>query len=523
MNTPLYDSLAESFRLDFYMPDTGLTTPPVVTAAADNSLLSIMQSDTPPQSVFLEVDQDLSRLHQALLVIRKKAIPILHVSDEAVIPALIQYTDENNLGDVTFCVPYEKRTFLPVLRQALPLSRGMLDVRKSGLPDDAADIAADCQRAEATMVLVKGVLPRETILRLQKRFVQVWTETEELIPAVLSGACGILTQNPEKLYTILGQFPSGSVVRPTLLYAHKCLHGSGEFPENSIPGAKAAGLRGYDACEIDICFTSDDVLVVQHDQDSKNLFTENYQIIKTPWNQLQKLRRKAFPDHGFDRFDELMVAMKEYPETPVLIEIKTPAATYGVEKAVRQMRTILADERAQKNCTCIMGAMPPYLSYVHKHLPALPLAHCTWIREETPTADLDENNLRIYRFAEATKGANAGYNPYHVQCREDFARAAHLRGITVFVWTWAFKPWEEECKPITECYLSGFDGITSDWVHHYGNLPVDLDAIASEKILRSGEHIPCECKTLSIGDSILYYCDCTLPTGAVYHFFAQQS
>lgn len=120
------------------------------------------------------------------------------------------------------------------------------------------------------------------------------------------------------------------------------------------------------------------------------------------------------------------------------------------------MRTILAVDRAQKNCTCIMGEMPPYLSYVHKHLPALPLAHCTWIREETPTADLDENNLRIYRFAEATKGANAGYTPYHVQCRRDFARAAHLRGITVFVWTWAFKPWEEECKPI--CYMSGLMG-----------------------------------------------------------------
>ena len=523
MNTPLYASLADSFRLNFYMPDSGLTTPPVVTAIAGENLPALMQSDTPLQSVFLEADQDLGRLHQTMLAIRKKAIPIVHVSNESVVPALIQYADENNLGDVTFCVPYEKRRLLPVLRQALPLSRGMLDIRKKGLPDDAADMAADCQLAEATMVLVKGVLPRETILRLQKRFVQVWTETEDLIPAILSGTCGILTRNPEKLYEVLEQFPSGSVVRPTLLYAHKCLHGSGEFPENTIPGAQAAGLRGYDACEIDICFTSDDVLVVHHDHDSKNLFTENCQIIKTPWNQLQKLRRKAFPDHGFDRFDELMVAMKEYPETPVLIEIKTPAATYGVEKAVRQMRSILADERAQKNCTCIMGEMPPYLSYVHKHLPTLPLAHCTWIREETPTSDLDENNLRIYRFAEATKGANAGYNPYHVQCRSDFARAAHLRGITVFVWTWAFKPWEEECKPITECYMAGFDGITSDWVHCYGDLPVDLEAADSMQVLRTGERVPCEVKTLAIGETILHYCDCTLPTGDVYHFFAQKS
>ena len=522
MNTPLYASLADSFRIHFHMPRSGITTPPVATAFADARLECRMQCDMPPQSVFVEVDTDLDRLHQTLLLIRKKAVPILLVADEAVVPALIQYADENNLGDVTFCVPYEKRALLPTLRNALPLSRGMLDCRKSGLPVNPADISADCQLAEATMALVKGVLPRETILRLQKRFVQVWTETEELIPAVLSGTCGILTNQPEQLYAALEQFPSGSVVRPTLLYAHKCLHGSGEFPENSIPGALAAGDRGYDACEIDICFTSDDVLVVQHDHDSKNLFTENCRIIQTPWKDLQKLRRKAFPDHGFDRFDELMAAMKDYPETPVLIEIKTPASTYGVEKAVAQMREILADSRSQKNATCIMGVMPPYLSYVHKHLPTLPLAHCTWIREETPTGDMDENNLRIYRFAEETKGANAGYNPYHVQCRGDFARAAHLRGITVFVWTWAFKPWEEEREPITECYMAGFDGITSDWVHCYGDLPVDLDADAGEKILRTGERVPCDLKTLTIGNDILHYCDCMLPTGEIYHFFAQK-
>ena len=319
----------------------------------------MMQSATPPQSVFLDVDADAEKLHRSLLLIRHKAIPILRVADESAVQDLIQYADANNLGDVTFCVPYEKRALLPVLRHALPLSRGMLDCRESGLPANPADVSGECQCSEATMLLVKGGLSRNAVLSLQKRFMQIWIETEELIPAILSGACGILTQQPEKLYDILEQFPSGSVVRPTLLYAHKSLHGSGEFPENSIPGAVAAGLRGYDACEIDICFTSDDVLVVHHDQDSKNLFAENCRIVQTAWADLKKLRRKAFPDHGFTRFDELMYAMSDHPETPVLIEIKTPAATYGVEKAVQQMKHILADPRSQKNCTCIMGACRP--------------------------------------------------------------------------------------------------------------------------------------------------------------------
>lgn len=521
MNTPLYTSLADSFRLDFYMPVTGLTTPPVVTAANDEHLDRMMDSSRPPQSVFIEAD-DVSALQQAMKLIRKKALPILWVTDETAVQPVIQYADENHLGDVTFCVPYEKRAILPVLRAALPLSRGMLDCRESGLPAEPADISADCQLSEATMLLVKETPSRAVILSLQKRFVQVWIETEELIDAVLSGTCGILTKQPEKLYAILEQFPAASVVRPTLLYAHKCLHGSGEFPENSIPGAVAAGACGYDACEIDICFTSDDVLVVQHDQDSKNLFNENCRIVETSWEKLRSLRRKAFPDHGFDRFDELMIAMKDYPETPVMIEIKTPAATFGVESAVSQMREILADSRSQKNCTCIMGIMPPYLSYVHKHLPALPLAHCVWKREETPTDDQDENNLRVYRFAEETKGANAGYNPYHVQCRSGFARAAHLRGVTVFVWTWAFKPWEEDRESITECYMAGFDGITSDWIHCYGDLPVDLDADGGVKVLRNGERIPCKVKKLTVEGKILHYCDCELPTGEIYHFFAQK-
>lgn len=37
MNTPLYASLAESFRLRFYLPECGLTTPPVVTAAVNHA------------------------------------------------------------------------------------------------------------------------------------------------------------------------------------------------------------------------------------------------------------------------------------------------------------------------------------------------------------------------------------------------------------------------------------------------------------------------------------------------------
>jgi hypothetical protein len=91
-----------------------------------------------------------------------------------------------------------------------------------------------------------------------------------------------------------------------------------------------------------------------------------------------------------------------------------------------------------------------------------------------PTNDPDAVNLLIYRFAEEAKGANAGFNPDHASINAAFARAAHLRGITVFPWGWAFKPWAVECAPLCAAFAAGYDGITTDWVTKFADYPIDL-------------------------------------------------
>lgn len=531
MSTPLYTSFADSFRLNFYRPATGLINPPVATYATDTDYHTILNSDTPPQSVFVHIGADLlayshhnkylGPLTDIFQTLRGRAIPIIHISDEAAIEPFAKWADENCLGDVTLCVPYEQRSLLKKLRILQPLSRGMLDCRGISLPEYPAAIAGDCQCSDATMILVSDILSRKTIKDLQKRFVQVWTETEDLASAICSGTCGIITKQPASLYDLYAKFPANSITRPVPLYAHKCYHVTEEYPENSTSGAVAAARLGYDADEIDIKLTKDKVLTVHHDYNTKNLFTEDLPVPDSNWADLQKLRRKLFPDYGLDRFDDLMTAMADYPNTPVLIEIKTPAQTHGVEEAVRQMKEILARPDVQQNCTCIMGEMPPYLSYVHAHLPHLPLSHCVGYMDEAPTADMDVNNLRVYRFAEDTKGANAGYNPYHIQCGADFVWACHLRGITVFPWTWAFKPWETDGESICQSFISGFDGLTSDWISKLGDQPIDLVATGpdtAELLYRNGDRKPCKnLQWLHLdANTALPMCECTLPNNVVY-------
>ncbi len=481
MSRPVYRSYAESFRLNIYLPDSGLIAPPTAACRADAGLRAAMEDSRPPQAVLMEVCEGLQvpgagTLGDCMRMIRGRAVPIIRFEDAGTGEEIVRFAQENNLGDVTLCVPYDNRKLLAEIRRRLPLSRGMLDLRGQAVPEFDG-LIAECHSSEATMLMMRGAADRALLRRLQKRFIQAWLEDDGNLAGTASvGACGVLTQEIDKLYDLIGRYPEGSVLRPAPLYAHKTWHVTGEYPENSIRGCAAAGRMGFDAAEIDVQLTKDDVMVVQHDRDTRKLFDENHVVWQTGWDVLRKLRRKAFMEDGLDRMDDLMRRMKEYPETPVLIEIKTPPDTFGVEEMVRQLKELLPDETVQKSCTCIMGVMPPYLSYVHEQIPYLPAAHCTCVKGEEATDSIDENNLRIYRFAQETKGANAGFNPYHPMIGRTFARLAHARGLTVFPWTWAFRPWEEEKEAITESFLQGHDGLTSDWVGKFINVPVDVRA-----------------------------------------------
>ena len=500
MTKPICRSLADSFRINFCLPDSPLIAPPAVTMAADPHLASVMQSDTPPQAVLMDVVRDLTvlapdgqsagTLEDCLRALNKRAYPILRFTTAEAGAAIAACLDRNCIGDATLCVPYELRALLPAVRTALPLSRGMLDCRNAELPSDLLDLSGECQAHEATMLMLDTVPPRAEIRRLQKRFVQVWIDADPA-DALLSGACGVLTRDSAGLYALMRRFPDRSTVRPTPLYAHKGLHVTGEFPENSTKAAVGAGIHGYDAAEIDVALTADDVAIVQHDPTTGNLFDGDKTVAQSSFAELSALRRKDFPDDGLDRFDDLMTAMSAHPETPVLIEIKTPADSFGTEELVRQMGDLLARPDVQRHCTCIMGVRPPYLSYVHRHLPRLPLAHCTGAPNPAPE-DIDTANRMLYLFAEETKGANAGFNPYHPAINALFARLAHLRGVTVFPWSWAFKPWETELEPLCEAFASGYDGLTSDWVTEFAGLPAVFPAGQTVRpqgrlVLRTGD------------------------------------
>ena len=142
-----------------------------------------------------------------------------------------------------------------------------------------------------------------------------------------------------------------------------------------------------------------------------------------------------------------MSGMKDFPDTPVLIEFKPNAVYNRVEEMVAQTGEILSRPTSQQNCIGIMGMLTPGLGYVHAQLPALPLSHCESVRELTPPQSRAEAEDRLYRLAFLTAGWAAGYNPEDTMVNRTFYEYARMRGLTLFPWSrsWTLAPsvWEK--------------------------------------------------------------------------------
>ncbi len=515
--TPLYPSLEDSFALDFYLPDSPLIGAPAVVAYADSRLAERMASATPPQVVFVDFDGDVASLHAVLRTIAGRAYPIVRFTTPALGDAVADFALSNNLGDLTLCVPYDLRSILPPIRERLPLSRGMLDLRGVTLPENHLDLACDAQESDATMVLVDTVPTRKHIRDLQKRFLQVFVDGHDT-DALLSGACGIITADPCGLYGLIADLPERSTVRPTPLFAHKALHKNGVLPENSVAAAIAAGREGYDACEVDALLTRDGEAVLLHNQTTGTLFDKNLKIDETDWSELSQLRRKAHPEHGLDRVETLYTEMAKYPDTPILFENKALAANGGVEAMATYLEKLFERPDVQRNGIGLLAGSwtTDHMAYFHRHLSRMAFAYCTGVKEPV-TYTVAEANAKLCYLAGRTVGGNAAWNPSWQEVTPLLARLAHLRGITVFTWSWAFEPWESEREPLTAAFASGYDGLTSDWVEPFADCPTDITAKGRGRALlhlRTGETVEVDAAEIALPDG--RYCvgyAHTLPDG----------
>lgn len=489
---PLYLSFRESFSKDFYLPQCGVVGAPVVIMPVENAeALEQLCSECPPQNAVFFLDEKLNvtdptgrpltSLYRALQLCTR-TLPILRISSRSTPAALAAFLNENRVADAILCASYADRALLTEAYRAMPVLRCMMDCRGVALPEDISELPGVLVSHGAVMVILdEDVCTRRAVHALQQRFIHVvCPDTQGIAEAAAKGVNGILTSQPSECYRLLERFPQNSFLRSHNLYAHKGFQNNGQFSENSVTGVRAAGEYGFDGAEIDVKLTDDLVPIVMHNLNTKGLFDCEEKVIEqTPYRELVPLRRIGFPNEGVDKFEDLMSQMKDYPETPVLIEFKPNAIYNRVEEMVAQVGEILSRPSSQQNCIGIMGMLMPGLGYVHSQLPTLPLSHCESVRELPPPQNRAEVEDRLYRIAFLTAGWAAGYNCEDTMLNRTFLEYAKMRGLTLFPWSrsWTLAPslWEKNGQRCDQTYLAGYDAWTTDHGDMYLYLPVSLE------------------------------------------------
>ncbi len=493
IKNPIYRSLRESFSKDVYMPTCGVVAAPTVVFEVKKSEdIDVLSSVTPPQNVILHVNSDLFvedsekrptvSLAEAVIA-SKRSVPVFYIDSKDTADALARFTDDNNIADAILCTTLDKMEVLAYAYLKMPLLRGMLDGR--GIEYDVDSLPSILVANAATSVILSSEgLTEDTVHSLSQRFIHTVTDDAPGFDTVASiGANGIITNDTDSAYSFLASFPEGenSFLRRRNLFAHKGFQNNGTYSENTITGVVAAAENNFDGAEIDVKLTSDDIAVVMHNTTTKGLFDCEERVTEeSDYAFLSSLRRIDFENESIDRFDDLMFRMNEHKDTPVLIEIKPSEKYNGVEKLVSITDEILRDERAQKNCICIMGALTPGLKYVHDHIPYLPLSHCEGGRSIPPApVDRKEAEDRLYREALITKGCAAGYNCEDTNINRLFNEYAKFRMLTVFPWSrsWTLSPskWEVNGPMNDKTYIAGYDAWTTDHGEKYLDLPIGVE------------------------------------------------
>ena len=155
-------------------------------------------------------------------------------------------------------------------------------------------------------------------------------------------------------------------IRPFLhtMFAHRGYHCIEKgIPENSIPSFRAAISHGY-GIELDVHLTSDEKLVVFHDDDLSRICGRPETIESLPLKELQSCRLQN-TNETIPLFTDVLSLVGG--QVPLLIELKIPKSSLGIWWFRRHVPHVLRGQLSS-NLTADHLPEPWILTFVVKHL-----------------------------------------------------------------------------------------------------------------------------------------------------------
>lgn len=283
--------------VDVYESKTRLVCAPTVLMNVDDeSDLALAQSDTPPSTLILSVNDSLEvvdkegntlcSFDEAMNQIGKKCVVAVCVENETQSAALVEYCTANRTQDI-FAIAKDAALLGKTVKGHAYLL-GILDVRGQTL--SYQETCGQASLASAKIVLADRDSYTYNDNRMLKALqVSVWTEAngeKEVFDAMYENYTGILTEDCASVYAAYEKIKARTLSDTSVFVGHR--GSSGQYPENSVEAARYAVDQGVEAIEYDIHLTKDNKIVVMHDADISTTTNGSGLVAEMTLEEIQK-------------------------------------------------------------------------------------------------------------------------------------------------------------------------------------------------------------------------------------------
>lgn len=462
-----------------YEPNTKIVNPATVLTPLESMAQLASYATRRPATLVLNVNSDMDvfnssqvkidSLYNVLIAMNGKMIPAIKVEDATLAVDIASRLKLWGILDVFF-ISSQKDVILAG-RGEFEMIRGVLDLsqRPFSTQADLDQIRKDTNSAQSVAVLLNPVdINKKAVNYLQQRLVSVWTsaidQSESQFNAILSGANGILTDNPMAIFDLYETFTSVTHVREVFIIAHRGLHNGyteSAGPENSIEVALKAVENGAKILETDVHLTFDEKVVVMHDTTTGRTASQNFTVSSQFLGALENITLNDVSGTGqtfyIPSLERYLDAFKD-KDVVLFIEIK-PTNIVLLEK-VRDI--VLAKDMENKVVLIHFGA---------QNIVNMKTVMPTMVNGYLTGALLNSNSVTdsMLNVLTSIVPMKSTLNPSYGQLTPDFVKALTHRGITVWPWT------VDDGTSLSFYHTAGVGGITTNVTDYFKDAYLFLD------------------------------------------------
>lgn len=413
-------------------------------------------------------------LQQYLTDPQRRTIPVLMISDEATLRALVDIADQVDLTDISLRSSQDK-----LLRQAyvlLPGTRGVLDLshnkKLSSSREGLADILHRTNRAFTRIVILpEYMLNKENVAFLQQRLLTVWGSSSASTLAgaarvLASGLNAVITPQSQHYNAVLAAMPEHTLLRKPLLIGHRGVPSLED--ENTLASAKKAVALGADIVENDIYITKDNHLVIMHDAMVDRTTNGRGYIEQMTLAEVKQLSTRR--GHSVPTLAEYFQVFRDNKSMVHFIEIKS-----GNDKVIPELKKEIQKYQIEDQVVAISFHVAQ-IQRMKSQLPEYTTGFLVGKVDKTDNVNADVKTLM-----EMTQRHSSTFNSSYENITPALLDAAKHRGITV--WPWTFRK-ESVFK---QYYLSGLYGLTTDYSQFASRYVVDIKTDPSARTIQVGE------------------------------------